>query len=151
MKVELSREEPRFKRFGGVPILRGDTNKFCHVKTENNNSEQLRARLVADLTIPDESELPANTPATKTWRLRNRGTTAWPAGCHLIAVGRRHGDRLNGPEKVSVGSVAPGQVTEVSIPFITPNQPGHYVAFYRMATAEGTRFGQRVSLIFTYL
>jgi hypothetical protein len=37
-------------------------------KCEKN--DRLIAKHVADVTIPDNSELPADTPVTKTWRLR---------------------------------------------------------------------------------
>jgi len=118
-------------------------DKGCRRDRHDNDDERFKARHVADVTIPDNSALPANTLATKTWRLRNAGTTAWPAGSQLLAVGR-HGDHLNGPERVVVASIEPGQETEVSVPFFTPSEPGRYVAYYRMATAEGVKFGQRM-------
>ncbi|HEY77099.1 MAG TPA: hypothetical protein G4O00_13155, partial [Thermoflexia bacterium] len=34
----------------------------------------LNGAFVADVTVPDNSTFPPNTPFTKTWRLRNTGT-----------------------------------------------------------------------------
>jgi len=114
-------------------------------KCEKN--ERLVAKHVADVTIPDNSELPADTPVTKTWRLRNAGFFAWPADSQLIFVSRR-GDNLNGPERVLVGAVEPQQEVEVSVTFITPTEPGRYIGYYRMATGDGIKFGQRVWVSF---
>jgi len=104
------------------------------------------AKHVADVTIPDNSELPVDTPVTKTWRLRNTGAIPWPADSQLIFISHR-GDNLNGPERVPVGSVEPGQEVDVSVTFITPSEPGRYVGYYRMASAE-SKFGQRVWVAF---
>jgi len=143
LKAELKEEKRQYKGWKGDKKEKGcRKNSRC-----DNDEDRFKARHVADVTIPDNCELTANTPVTKTWRLRNVGTTAWPAGSQLIAVGR-HGDHLNGPEKVNVPSVEPGQEVEVSVPFLTPSQPGRYVGYYRMATAEGIKFGQRVWVSF---
>lgn len=108
---------------------------------------KLLARHVADVTIPDNSELPADTPVTKTWRLRNAGVQAWPADSQLLFISRR-GDNLNGPERIFVGSVAPNQEVDVSVTFITPSEPGRYIGYYRMASGDGAKFGQRVWVAF---
>lgn len=126
-----------------------DKHHEKHHKCERGaRDERLMARHVADVTIPDNSTLPADTPVIKTWRLKNVGTAAWPAESQLVFVSR-HGDNLNGPERVPVaGPVEPGQELEVSVPFITPAEPGRYVGYYRLATADGVKFGQRVWVSF---
>jgi hypothetical protein len=122
--------------------------KKCEKKWEKCGKDgKLAARHVADVTIPDNSELPADTPVTKTWRLRNAGLQAWPADSQLIFISRR-GDNLNGPERVFVGSVEPNQEVDVSVTFITPSEPGRYIGYYRMASGAGAKFGQRVWVAF---
>lgn len=116
-------------------------------KCGKKDKERFMARHVADVSIPDNSELPADTPVTKTWRLRNDGLTAWPADSQLIFISKR-GDDLNGPERVPVGTLEPQQEVEVSVTFVTPSEPGRYIGYYRMATAEGAKFGQRVWVSF---
>jgi len=44
------------------------------------------AAFVADVTIPDGTEVVAGTPFVKTWRLRNSGTSTWGDGYQLIHV-----------------------------------------------------------------
>lgn len=113
----------------------------------NDKKQRLVARHVADVTIPDGTELPANTPFIKTWRIRNEGP-AWPIGSQLLFVSHK-GDNLNGPERVVVkGEVLPGQEVEVSVPLITPSEPGRYVGYYRMVTPDNIKFGQRVWVSF---
>lgn len=116
-------------------------------KCKNEKEDRLVAKHVADVTIPDNSELPADSPVTKTWRLRNAGLQAWPADSQLIFVSHR-GDNLNGPERVFVGAVEAQKEVDVSVTFITPAAPGRYIGYYRMATADGCKFGQRVWVSF---
>jgi hypothetical protein len=119
-----------------------------HARCEGKEKKaRFVARHVQDVTIPDGTELPPNTPFLKTWKIRNEGP-AWPAGCQLLFVSHK-GDNLNGPERVAIkGDIMPGQEIEVSVPLITPNEPGRYVGYYRMVTPDGIKFGQRVWVSF---
>jgi len=121
-------------------------NKHSH-GCESGKKNRFVAKHVADVTIPDNSELTADTPVTKTWRLRNDGASAWPADSQLVFISRR-GDNINGPERVPVGPVEPQQELDVSVAFITPSEPGRYIGYYRMATGDGAKFGQRVWVSF---
>jgi murein DD-endopeptidase MepM/ murein hydrolase activator NlpD len=47
------------------------------------------AAFVADVTIPDGTEVVAGVPFIKTWRLRNRGTSTWGAGYQLAHLDGR--------------------------------------------------------------
>jgi next-to-BRCA1 protein 1 len=131
MKAECKREKKEFK---------GDRKR----------AERLQAKHVADVTIPDDSELPADTQVTKTWKMKNTGTIAWPLGSQLLFVGRRDGDKVHGPEKavVAEGPVMPSQEVNVSVTFVTPSEPGRYVCYYRMATPDGDKFGKKVQASF---
>jgi len=114
---------------------------------KGDKKARLVARHVEDVTIPDGTELPPNTPFIKTWKIRNEGP-AWPTGSQLLFVSHK-GDNLNGPERVIIkGEVLPGQEVEVSVPLITPNESGRYVGYYRMVTPDGVKFGQRVWVSF---
>lgn len=116
-------------------------------KERKEKKDRYVARHVEDVTIPDGTELPPNTPFLKTWKIRNEGP-AWPNGCQLLFVSHK-GDNLNGPERVIIkGDVQPGQEVEVSVPLITPAEPGRYVGYYRMVTPDGVKFGQRVWVSF---
>lgn len=143
-KASKKAEKAQWKEWKQEKKCKGD--KKCK-KDKKCKDDRLVAKHVVDVTIPDNSELPADAPATKTWRLRNAGTLAWPADSQLIFVSRR-GDNLNGPERVFVGAVEPQQEVDVSVTFITPAEPGRYIGYYRMATADGVKFGQRVWVSF---
>ncbi len=101
----------------------------------------LNAGWVADVTIPDNTELAAGTAFVKTWRVRNSGTCTWEAGTQLVYVS---GDPLGGPGAVSVPSVAPGATTDVSVNFVAPATPGTYRSTWQMQSPEGTRFGSQI-------
>jgi len=124
---------------------RKDKREKKHEKCDKYNRPN--AKHVADVTIPDNSELAADATVTKTWRLRNKGNVAWPAGSQLIFVSHK-GDNLDGPERVFVGSLEPQQEVDVSVTFVTPSEPGRYIGYYRMADADGVKFGQRVWVSF---
>jgi len=127
-----------------------DSLKALKISCKDKHDEKKHryvARHVEDVTIPDGTELPPNTPFIKTWKIRNGGPT-WPAGCHLLFVSHK-ADNLNGPERVTIkGEVLSGQEVEVSVPLITPSEPGRYVGYYRMVTPDGAKFGQRVWVSF---
>jgi hypothetical protein len=122
--------------------------KQCKAPNKDEKAPEegkLVARHVKDVTIEDGTEIPPNTPFTKTWSIRNEGG-AWPAGCRLMYISR-HGDKMGGPDFVPVpveGPVQPGQVVDISVPLVSPSQPGRYNGFWRLCTAEGRKFGQRL-------
>lgn len=114
---------------------------------KGKHGEKLKVTHLADVTIPDNSELPANTLVTKTWRMKNTGKTAWPVGSQLIFVSRRSDDKTNGGN-VSGEPVLPQQEVDVSVTFITPSDPGQYICYYRMTTPDGDKFGKKVWALF---
>jgi len=101
----------------------------------------LLARFVADVTIPDGYDMPPNTNFTKVWKLRNEGTTSWPEGCRLVFT---DGERMKANMETIVPSVAPCEEISISVDMVAPSVPGKYVGYYRMSTAEGSRFGHRI-------
>ena len=87
--------------------------------------------------------LPGST-FTKTWRLRNSGATAWPKGCRLVCID--DSKALKGPVAgVPInGIVNPGDEHVLVATFRAPDEPGRYNSFWRIVTADGTRFGKRL-------
>jgi len=81
---------------------------------------------------------------TKTWRVRNSSATEpWPASTRLVHVG---GDLLSGPVLgVAVPPVRPGDMVDISVPFVMPAEPGRYTSYWRLTTGPPTssRFGHR--------
>jgi len=104
----------------------------------------MAARYVADVSLPDGSEVQAGAQLLKTWRLRNEGARPWPDGSTLAWIGKRPQDRLGAPLSVPVASCAPGQEVEVSVPVTAPAEPGRYTCFFRLQAPQGRKFGQRL-------
>jgi hypothetical protein len=99
------------------------------------------ARFVSDVSVDDGTTMNAELPFVKIWKMRNEGITAWPENTRLTFVG---GDKLSNVEYVSVPPIDPGVEVDISVEMVAPSLPGRYVSYWRLASPEGTRFGQRV-------
>jgi hypothetical protein len=86
--------------------------------------------------------VPPRQPVTKSWRLRNTGTCAWPEGTRLMHVGAEPlGVSYDG---VPVAVVQPGADVDVTLRMLAPPSPGRHVGYFRLTTPDGVRFGARV-------
>ncbi len=101
----------------------------------------LNASYVADVTIPDDTELAPGTSFVKTWRLRNSGSCDWEDGFELIFVS---GEPMGGPVSVVVPATAAGSMVDVSVNLVAPGSPGTYRGNWRMRSDTGTVFGTQV-------
>lgn len=102
-----------------------------------------RARFVADVNIPDGTEIEAGKRFVKTWRVRNDGTCTWgPDFYDLYAVGFAYGDRMGARKAVELpGVVRPGETVDISVEFTAPTQPGRYESYWQMAFQDGDLLG----------
>ena len=100
----------------------------------------LNAAYVADVTVPDDTEMDPDEDFTKTWRLRNSGTCNWNADFRLVFVS---GDQMGAPASVSVPATAAGATVDVSVPMTAPSDPGSYRSNWRMQSDEGAVFGSQ--------
>lgn len=78
---------------------------------------------LADVTVPDGAMLEAGRAFTKTWRIRNTGTSTWGEGYFLFHTG---GDRMGGPERVALPALRPDEAGEVSVELVAPQTPGRH-------------------------
>jgi Ig-like domain from next to BRCA1 gene len=98
-----------------------------------------RAAYVADVTIADGTAFTANTPFTKTWRIKNVGTCTWTTAYNAFFVS---GNSMGAPASVNLTSnVAPGQTVDISVPMTAPNVAGTYQGYWKLRNASGTAFG----------
>ncbi|KAL3618073.1 hypothetical protein CASFOL_038394 [Castilleja foliolosa] len=106
---------------------------------------KLDSRFIQDVNIFDGTVMAPLTPFTKIWRMRNNGTVAWPQKTQLVWIG---GDKLSNELVVEVQIPAAGLMIEdeleVAVDFISPELPGRYISYWRMALPSGQKFGQRV-------
>lgn len=94
-------------------------------RTEASQSADC-ARFVADVTLPDGSEVAAGTTLEKRWRLRNCGARDWGEGYRAVRVG---GDF--GPAEFAVSGTA-NTAVELGTSITAPSLPGRYRATYRL-------------------
>ena len=97
------------------------------------------ARFVSDVTVPDGTTFAPNSTFTKTWRLKNAGSCNWTTAYSIVFVG---GSGMNAPAAVSLpGTVAPGQVVDVSVKMTAPSSVGSYRGNWKLRDASGILFG----------
>jgi hypothetical protein len=108
---------------------------------ESEEGCTLNASYVADVTIPDDTELVPGTSFVKTWRIRNSGTCDWGDGFSLVFSS---GDQMGAPGLVAVPATAAGSTADVSVNLTAPNSYGTYRGNWRMQSDEGVLFGSTV-------
>ena len=101
---------------------------------------------VADVTIPDNTNVIPGQKFTKTWRVRNNGTCAWEAGFKFNFTG---GDAMGGSTLTLKKAVNPRTETELSVALTAPNKSGSIQSNWRMTNSSGTYFGDEVYVLIT--
>lgn len=101
----------------------------------------LNGAYVADVTIPDGTEIPPSKPFVKAWRMRNTGTCPWKAGTKLVFVS---GDQMETTSSVAVGPVAPGDGTKISVNMTAPSASGTYKGNWQLQSPDGTNYGSTI-------
>ena len=97
------------------------------------------ARFVKDISIADNTELPAGITFTKTWELENAGNCKWTTDYKLFFY---QGDKMGAPDVVPFPKeVAPGESIEISVKMTTPDSPGSYKGEWKLRSASGEVFG----------
>lgn len=97
------------------------------------------ARFVADVTVRDRTVFAANTPFTKTWKIRNTGTCTWTSSYDVVFV---DGDRMGAPVIVDLpNTVPPGSEVDISIGMVAPSSMGTYRGNWKIKSDTGVLFG----------
>jgi uncharacterized protein YkwD len=91
------------------------------------------AVLLEDVTVPDNSKVPAGKIFTKTWKFKNTGTCAW-AGFTINYV---TGERMNAPVSAPVPETATGETVDISIDLTAPVGDGTYTTHFSLHNAAG--------------
>ncbi|HXD11114.1 MAG TPA: CAP domain-containing protein [Anaerolineales bacterium] len=92
------------------------------------------AAFVADVTIPDNTQLAGAEEFVKTWRIVNNGTCIWASDYTLTYYSE---ERMNAPAAVSLPLTFPGQTADISIPLTAPNSIGKHRGNFVVKNAEG--------------
>ena len=98
-------------------------------------------------TIPDNTQMAPGQNFTKTWTLRNSGTTTWTTGVNGYTLNYVSGAKMGAPNYVTLSSlVAPNGQTTFSVPMTAPTTPGTYTGYWRMNNSSGVPFGFTMSV-----
>jgi hypothetical protein len=92
----------------------------------------------ADITVPDGTDFKPGEAFVKTWRLHNSGTTTWTSEYNLAFLG---GAQMSAPSSVPLtSSVAPGDMVDVSVNLVAPQENGTYRGYWKMRNPGGQFF-----------
>jgi hypothetical protein len=101
--------------------------------------DQVGAGNPLDVTIPDDSLIPAGQSFVKTWKLVNTGTCTWT---NAYSASFFYGDRMGAPETVPLqGSVLPSESVEISVEMVAPQSAGTYQGNWKLMNPSGELFG----------
>jgi uncharacterized protein YkwD len=81
------------------------------------------AAFVADVTIPDNSDIAAGAAFTKTWRVSNTGTCIWASD---YTLSHYSAERMNAPASIPLPLTYPGQTADISVNLTAPNSIGKH-------------------------
>jgi hypothetical protein len=112
--------------------------------TSATTSVCLNASYVADVTIPDYTQLEPGQAFVKTWRVRNSGTCAWEENTQLVFS---RGESMGAPANIAVGALAPGAVTEISVDMTAPQTNGTLSGYWNFTDNNGSHFGTWLSVV----
>ncbi|MCW5874580.1 MAG: hypothetical protein KIS88_08045 [Anaerolineales bacterium] len=98
-----------------------------------------QAYFVADITIPDNTQMSKGQSFTKTWRIRNSGTCTWSADFDIVYTS---GTNLASTSSLDIPKeVKPGETVDISIPMTAPNSDGTFRSSWMIKTSNGSTFG----------
>ena len=92
------------------------------------------ASFVADVTIPDNTNLDPGKPFTKTWRIENTGTCTWDEEYRLVFA---LNEQMGAPDSVPLKKTRPGREVDISVEMTTPTETGEYRADFQLLNPEG--------------
>ena len=88
-------------------------------------------------TIPDNTVMTPGQSFTKTWTLKNTGTTTWTTGATGYTLNYQSGDHMTTTGYLTLAStVAPNGQTTFSVALTAPTTPGTYTGSWRMTSAS---------------
>lgn len=102
-------------------------------------------RFLADVTIPDDSQILANSAFVKTWRIRNSGSCSLPEGSVWAFT---DGERMSGNFSYPMPALGVSETADISINLIAPATPGTYTGYWQVRLPDGrllpTRYYVRI-------
>ena len=102
----------------------------------------------------DLDAVPAGTPFTATWRMRNSGSETWGAGYKIVHINAESGSqRMGNPTQFNFEDVAsrttcePNALVDISLTFTAPAKAHRrYFTDWQLQDRHGRRFGDVIWL-----
>ena len=91
------------------------------------------AAFVSNVTYPDGSAVAHGQSFTKTWRVRNSGTSTWD-GYRLVFAS---GDQLGGASSAAIPVTGPGQQVDNSVAMQAPTNTGDKAGYWKIVDRSG--------------
>jgi hypothetical protein len=95
---------------------------------------------VADVNVPDDTNMSPGQDFIKTWKVKNTGSCPWGAGYKLVYAGYQ--DDMSGQFQPLSGVIQPGQEVEISVQLKAPDAANQYVSAWQMSNPAGVTFPQ---------
>lgn len=97
---------------------------------------------VADVNIPDNTNMAPGQDFLKTWRVKNTGSCPWGEGYELVYADYVY--EMDGQPQPLTQVVQPGQEVEVSVQFTAPSEIGEYLSAWQMSNPAGVTFPEAI-------
>lgn len=92
------------------------------------------ASFVADVTVPDNTEIEAGSTFVKTWRIANTGTCVWGPDYTLVHYSD---ERMGAPTSIPIPVTFPGQNADITISLTAPKTTGAHRANFVIKNPAG--------------
>jgi hypothetical protein len=102
------------------------------------------SRYVADVTIPDGTQLPVGQEFTKTWSVQNTGTCTWTTSFRLAFS---YGEAMGGQSVAFANLVSPGETVNISVNLKVPNKSGKLTGVWMLVDNRGQHFGELLTVV----
>ena len=90
-------------------------------------------------TIPDGTNLQPGHSFQKTWTIKNNGSSTWDKSLELVKTASDpDNESLGSPECIPLAQeLKPGEIIEIKVDLVAPQQDGHYTVFYELRDGVG--------------
>ncbi len=102
-------------------------------------------RFVADITIPDGSQVKPGELIEKIWEVENDGSCNWDDGYRLKWIG---GTELGTQSEWALYPARSGSRAQISVHFTAPETPSTYHSAWQAYDPQGTPFGDPIYVEF---
>ncbi|WP_231931200.1 NBR1-Ig-like domain-containing protein [Micromonospora coriariae] len=98
------------------------------------------SQFVADVTIPDGTQVKVNAHFVKVWALMNAGSVDWHNRFLARINPTADDDGCQVPDRVPIGDTPPGEQVMISVAVTAPNRPGKCWVSWKMVDEHGRAY-----------